>query len=137
LPSIEKKSKNALYIPRIRRLANFFQKLKGFVLTVPGTNKCIVFFCKFVYKLVKKMGVPELKHKIQLQLDLADERVLRIVSSVFDNYLNEIVSYDANGNALTLSEYHNKVEEGLEDIKYNRVISQENLIEEMKIWKNE
>jgi hypothetical protein len=83
------------------------------------------------------MGLPELKHKIQLQLDLADERVLRIVSSVFDNYLNEIVSYDTNGNALTLSEYHNKVEEGLEDIKYNRVISQENLIEEMKIWKNE
>ena len=83
------------------------------------------------------MGLPELKHKIQLQLDLADERVLRIVSSVFDNYLNEIVSYDAKGNALTLSEYRNKVEEGLEDIKYNRVISQENLIEEMKTWKNE
>lgn len=83
------------------------------------------------------MGLPELKNKIQLQLDLADERVLRIVSSVFDNYLNEIVSYDANGKALTLSEYHNKVEEGIEDIKYNRVISQENLIEEMKTWKNE
>lgn len=83
------------------------------------------------------MGLPELKNKIQLQLDLADERVLRIVSSVFDNYLNEIVSYDANGKALTLLEYHNKVEEGIEDIKYNRVISQENLIEEMKIWKNE
>lgn len=83
------------------------------------------------------MGLPELKHKIQLQLDLADERVLRIVSSLSDNYLNEIVAYDANGNALTLSEYHNKVEEGLEDIKNNRVISQENLIEEMKTWKNE
>ena len=83
------------------------------------------------------MGLLELKHKIQLQLDLADERVLRIVSSVFDNYLNEIVSYDAKGNALILSEYRNKVEEGLEDIKYNRVISQENLIEEMKTWKNE
>jgi hypothetical protein len=83
------------------------------------------------------MGLPELKHKIQLQLDIADERVLRIVSSVFDNYLNEIVSYDADGNALTLSEYHNKVEEGLEDIKYDRVISQENLTEEMKTWKNE
>ncbi|MFV8354817.1 hypothetical protein ACNQGB_01370 [Flavobacterium sp. XS1P32] len=83
------------------------------------------------------MGLPELKHKIQLQLDLADERVLRIVSSVFDNYLNEIVSYDAKGNALLLSEYHNTIEEGLEDIKNNRVISQENLIEEMKTWKND
>ncbi|TDE29706.1 MULTISPECIES: hypothetical protein [Flavobacterium] len=83
------------------------------------------------------MGLQELKQKIQLQLDLADERVLRIVSSVFDNYLNEIVSYDTKGNTLTLSEYNNKVEEGLEDIKHNRVISQENLIEEMKTWKNE
>lgn len=83
------------------------------------------------------MGLPELKQKIQMQIENADERLLRIVSSVFDNYLNEIVSYDVKGNALTLSEYRNKVEEGLEDIKYNRVVSQENLIEEMKIWKNE
>ena len=83
------------------------------------------------------MGLPELKQKIQMQIENADERLLRIVSSVFDNYLNEIVSYDAKGNLLTISEYHNKVEEGLEDIKYNSVISQENLIEEMKTWKNE
>ena len=51
--------------------------------------------------------------------------------------MNEIVSYDAKVNALTLSEYRNKVEEGLEDIKFNRVVSQENLIEETKTWKNE
>jgi hypothetical protein len=36
------------------------------------------------------MGLPELKHKIQLQIENADERVLRIVSSVFDNYYTEI-----------------------------------------------
>ena len=83
------------------------------------------------------MGLPELKQKIQMQIENADERLLRIVSSVFDNYLNEIVSYDAKGNALTISEYRNKVEEGLEDIKFNRVVSQENLIGEMKNWKNE
>jgi hypothetical protein len=83
------------------------------------------------------MGLPELKQKIQMQIENADERLLRIVSSVFDNYLNEIVFYDVEGNSLTISEYHNKVEEGLEDIKYNRVVSQENLIEEMKTWKNE
>ena len=83
------------------------------------------------------MGLPELKNKIRLQLDLADERVLRIVSSVFDNYLNEVVSYDSTGNPLTLSEYHNKVEEGLEDIKYGRVTSQEDLLKEIESWKNE
>ncbi|WP_026727474.1 hypothetical protein [Flavobacterium denitrificans] len=83
------------------------------------------------------MGLPELKDKIRSQLDLADERVLRIVSSVFDNYLNEVVSYDVKGNPLTLSEYHNKVEEGLDDIKYNRIISSDELSKEMKDWDNE
>ncbi|KAF2334780.1 hypothetical protein D3C87_770150 [compost metagenome] len=83
------------------------------------------------------MGLPELKEKIKNQLDLADERVLRIVSSVFDNYLNEVVSYDAKGNPMTLTDYHNKVEEGLEDIKYNRIISSEDLSKEMKDWDNE
>ncbi|OXB06453.1 hypothetical protein [Flavobacterium pectinovorum] len=83
------------------------------------------------------MGLPELKDKIRNQLDLADEKVLRIVSSVFDNYLNEVVSYDAKGNSLTLSEYHNKVEEGLNDVKYNRIISQEDLSKEMQDWDNE
>jgi hypothetical protein len=83
------------------------------------------------------MGLPELKDKIRNQLDLADERVLRIVSSVFDNYLNEVVSYDAMGNPLTLLEYHNKVEEGLDDIKYNRIISKDDLLKEMQDWDNE
>ncbi|MCC9062265.1 MULTISPECIES: hypothetical protein [Flavobacterium] len=83
------------------------------------------------------MGLPELKDKIRHQLDLADERVLRIVSSVFDNYLNEVVSYDAQGNPLTLSEYNNKVEEGLNDVKYNRIISKEDLSKEMQDWDNE
>ncbi|MFZ0598411.1 MAG: hypothetical protein WAM46_15615 [Flavobacterium sp.] len=80
------------------------------------------------------MGLPELKDKIRHQLDLADERVLRIVSSVFDNYLNEVVSYDAQGNPLTLSEYNNKVEEGLNDVKYIRIISKEDLSKEMQDW---
>lgn len=34
------------------------------------------------------MGLPELKEKIKLQIENADERLLKIVSSVFDNYLD-------------------------------------------------
>lgn len=83
------------------------------------------------------MGLPELKEKIRNQMDLADERVLRIVSSVFDNYLNEVVAYDAYNNPLTLSEYHDKVEEGLDDIKYNRITSSKDLEKEMEDWDNE
>ena len=83
------------------------------------------------------MGLPELKNKILQQLDTADERVLRIVSSVFDHYLNEVVSYGTEGNSLTLSEYHTKIEEGLKDIKQGRVISQEDLDKEIESWNNE
>jgi hypothetical protein len=83
------------------------------------------------------MGLPELKNKIQKQLDIADERVLQIVSSVFDDYLNDVVAYDSNDNPLTLSEYNNKVEEGLEDIKYKRIISHQELNQEMDSWDNE
>ena len=96
-----------------------------------------LYFCNFEIQKTRIMGLPELKDKIRNQLDLADEKVLRIVSSVFDNYLNEVVSYDANGNPLTLSEYHNKVEEGLNDVKYNRIVSQEDLSKEMQDWDNE
>jgi hypothetical protein len=94
----------------------------------------ILYFCNFEAIKATIMGLPELKDKIRHQLDLADERVLRIVSSVFDNYLNEVVSYDAQGNPLTLSEYNNKVEEGLNDVKYNRIISKEDLSKEMQDW---
>lgn len=83
------------------------------------------------------MGLPELKNKIQKQLDIADERVMQIVSSVFDDYLNDIVAYDSNDNPLTLSEYNNKVEEGMEDIKYKRIISHQELNQEMDSWDNE
>jgi len=83
------------------------------------------------------MGLPELKNKILQQLDTADERVLRIVSSVFDNYLNEVVAYDTKGESLTLSEYHTKIEEGLKDIEQNRVISQEDLDKEIESWNND
>ncbi|RZJ54428.1 MAG: hypothetical protein EOO44_05105 [Flavobacterium sp.] len=83
------------------------------------------------------MGLPELKDKIRQQMDLADERVLRIVSSVFDNYLNEVVGYDVNNNPLTISEYHHKVEEGLDDVKYNRITSSKDLEKEIEDWDNE
>ncbi len=78
------------------------------------------------------MGLPELKHKIQLQLEQADERLLRIVSSVFDSYLNDDVAYDAQGNPLSLDVYNQRIEQGIEDIKQNRIISQDDLAIKMK-----
>lgn len=48
------------------------------------------------------MGLPELKQKIYNQIENADERILSIVSSVFDNYLNEETDYNFKTNSMTL-----------------------------------
>ena len=95
------------------------------------------------------MGLPELKQKIQLQIENADERLLRIVSSVFDNYLNEetndnininnvsesIVAYDTTGKPLNLKEYNKAVDKGIADFKNGDYISHEKLLKEIKSWK--
>ena len=97
------------------------------------------------------MGLPELKQKIQMQIENADERLLRIVSSVFDNYLNDdefvettnhlvsepIVAYDVSGKPLTLKQYNEEIDKGIDDFENGRFISHEALLEEIKSWRNE
>ena len=97
------------------------------------------------------MGLPELKQKIQIQIENADERLLRIVSSVFDNYLNDdefvettidsvsepIVAYDVSGKPLTLKQYNEEIDKGIDDFENGRFISHEELLEEIKGWRNE
>ena len=92
------------------------------------------------------MGLPELKQKIQMQIENADERLLRIVSSVFDNYLSEVtnnnvsestVAYDTEGKPLNLKEYNQAIDKGVADFKNGDYISHEKLLEEIKSWKNE
>jgi len=97
------------------------------------------------------MGLPELKQKIQLQIENADERLLRIVSSVCDNYLNEetvletaknsvsepIVAYDSIGKPLTLEQYNKEIDKGIDDFNNGRFISQDDLENEIDSWYNE
>ena len=97
------------------------------------------------------MGLPELKQKIQIQIENADERLLRIVSSVFDNYLKEdsiiettensvaepTVAYDTTGKSLTLKQYNKEIDRGIDDFENGRFISQEDLEKEIDSWYNE
>ncbi|SDZ93048.1 hypothetical protein SAMN05443667_101333 [Flavobacterium gillisiae] len=73
------------------------------------------------------MGLLELKEKIKLQLDLADERVLRIVSSVFDNYLNE----DPSENLMTPQE-RKAIDEALNQVENKQTTSHDFVMEETK-----
>ena len=57
------------------------------------------------------MGAIELKEYIKMQLENADERVLRIVASVFDNYSRDI-SDDDREIVTLLEESENEYNEG-------------------------
>ncbi|WP_157958490.1 hypothetical protein [Flavobacterium tibetense] len=88
-------------------------------------------FCIFVINN-DVMGIPELKELIKLKLENADERVLRIVDSVLNEYSKETVAFDSKGYALNIEEYNLKVEEGFEDIKKGNVLSNEEMLEKIK-----
>ncbi len=77
------------------------------------------------------MGLPELKQKIQMQIENADERLLRIVSSVFDNYLNEETDDNFTSNSMTLPE-KKAIDEALIQVANKQTISHESAMEETK-----
>ena len=91
-------------------------------------------FCIFVKK--NFMGIPELKEIIKLKLENADERVLRIVDSVLNEYSKETIAFDSKGYALNLEEYQLKVEEGFEDIKNNKTFTNEEMALKIKQLKS-
>ena len=77
------------------------------------------------------MGLPELKQTIQMQIENADERLLRIVSSVFDNYLNEDASDNTVQNSMTLSE-KKAIDEALIQVANKQTIPHDLVMEETK-----
>ena len=77
------------------------------------------------------MGLAELKQKIQKQIENADERLLRIVSSVFDNYLNEDASDNTTLNSMALPE-KKAIDEALIQVANKQTISHESVMEETK-----
>ena len=91
-------------------------------------------FCIFVKK--NFMGIPELKEIIKLKLENADERVLRIVDSVLNEYSKETIAFDSKGYALNLDEYQLKVEEGFEDIKNNKTFTNEEMASKIQQLKS-
>lgn len=77
------------------------------------------------------MGLPELKQKIQLQIENADERLLRIVSSVFDNYLTDDESVEIAKSAMSIAE-KNAIDEALIQVANKQIISHELVMKETK-----
>ena len=66
-----------------------------------------------------------------MQIENADERLLRVVSSVFDNYLNEDSSDSTIQNAMTLLE-KKAIDEALIQVASQQTIPHDLVMEEMK-----
>lgn len=77
------------------------------------------------------MGLLELKQKIQMQIENADERLLRIVSSVFDNYLNEGTFEDTTSDSLSFEE-KKAIDEALLEVENKQTLSHDLVMEETK-----
>lgn len=72
------------------------------------------------------MGTVELKNRIQSFIDKADDRVLNIVNSVFENYFqDENVAYHPDGSPMTRKEYKTALDLSEEQIKMGDFISVE------------
>jgi hypothetical protein len=70
------------------------------------------------------MSTVDLKNRIQFFLKNADERVLRIVNGVFENYYkDEIVAFHADGTPMTRQEYKAALDTAEAQIKDGDVMS--------------
>ena len=83
------------------------------------------------------MSTIELKNKIIEQMEHSNDFILKQISDLLDKYDHDIVASNTSGFPLTISEYNDRVEEGLTDLKYGRVTPHEDLLKEIEGWKNE
>lgn len=80
------------------------------------------------------MGIIELKNKIHQQIENSDERLLIKIARLLD--ASTTISYDSLGNPLSLEQYDNLINKGIEDIKNGHFVSQEDLEKEIQSWNN-
>lgn len=81
----------------------------------------------------------KLKRQIEKHLDQADDRVLRIVNSVFENYYrekkeNQAVAYTVKGEPLTKKQYIDRIKQAEKDIENGHYTTHEDLLKEVEKW---
>lgn len=81
----------------------------------------------------------KLKRQIEKHLDQADDRVLRIVNSVFENYYrekeeNQAVAYTVKGDPLTKNQYIDRIKQAEKDIENGHYTTHEDLLKEVEKW---
>jgi predicted transcriptional regulator len=76
---------------------------------------------------------------IKLLMSVENESLLQEIKSILKSNSNsvseEILAYTTKGEPLTKEEYLAKIQQGINDIEAGRVISHEDLLNEIKTWK--
>jgi hypothetical protein len=81
------------------------------------------------------MGALELRNDIKQYINVADERLLKVVKAVMESYWDEeIVAYTVDGKPLNKKMYAQELQNGLNEINEGNFISQEDLEIESDKW---
>ena len=83
------------------------------------------------------MSTLEIKKQLIESLDRADERILRAIYSMLQNYLSEeeqIVAYTIQGKPLTKKEMSSMLNEAVSDVEKGKGLSSEDIRNAKKNW---
>ncbi|MGL2994580.1 hypothetical protein [Flavobacterium sp. TSSA_36] len=81
------------------------------------------------------MGALELRDSVLEYINMADERLLKVVKAVIESYQeNDIVAHTIDGEPLTRRTYKEELQEAKAEIKRGEYTSQEDLEKELNNW---
>ena len=81
------------------------------------------------------MGAIGLRDDIKNYVNIADERLLKVVKAVMESYWDEeTVAFTVDGKPLTKKMYAQALQNGILEIQNNETISQEILEKESENW---
>jgi|GEM_PF-735566 len=100
-------------------------------------GRIFLYICETIYYSI--MQTLELKSRIQSYLEKADDRILRIINSVFENYYGQdedgkIVGRTIQGEPITKAQYIERIKQAEKNIEAGNYTTHEDLFEEMKKW---
>lgn len=80
------------------------------------------------------METAEIRKKIHQYIDVADERLLKIINAIILEDENHIVAYTTSGEPLNKSQYMAELEASEKEIENGEFITNEDLEKEIEKW---
>ena len=94
---------------------------------------------EIIVKFVEKnfiMGIPELRKSVHSFIDHADERFLRMVKSLANEYSknSNLIGFNPDGTPITKQEMRGRVKAASKRVKAGQFLTQEEVDKEVENW---